>query len=112
MEMHKVPLPPGMPKTNYRAPLQALVPSGIGELPLIDDKTPEHKRIQERLRPRVRVFDLSNKEDVEDLEKVWQSVCDGVAKISEEQTNFDPERGRYLTMLRWSDIEYNVPADT
>ena len=47
----------------------------------------------------LRIFDLSNEEDIKEIEKIYQEIADGKALISEERTEFN--NGKYITYLRW-----------
>ena len=104
-----VRLPTGVPTTRYVPPRLAELPPGTEELPLVDDKTPDSKKVQEVWEAHLRIFDLGKEAERVACEQVWQSVTDGNAILSEEKTEFSPGTGSFLTLLRWSTIRYKVP---
>jgi len=85
------------------------VPANATEIPLIDDKTPDAGKIQEVMTAHVRVFDLSNEEDLKQYVAVWQEITNGQAQPSEQRTEFVPSTGKFVALLRWSSLSYKVP---
>lgn len=103
-------LPPGMRAERYQAPRRVELPDGLSQMPLIAPTDPGYKQVQEIWTAKVRVFDLSKEEDIAEYEKVWQAVCDGMAKISESKIDFVEKKGTYTALLRWSYIGYKLPT--
>ncbi len=103
-------LPKGLPTARYKPPPVVEIPPGVDELPLIDKETPDKKKIQEIWNARVRVFKLSDPEDLIEYEKVWQAICDGLAVMCEHRTEFSATTGEFVALLRWADLKYKVPA--
>lgn len=100
-------LPHGMPITRFRPKPRVELPEGTRELPLFDKDTPPDQQIQQVWVARARVFDLTDDTQRGDYEKVWQLVCDGQARVSENSTEFHD--GRFLAFLRWAEFDYKVP---
>lgn len=103
-------LPKGLPTNRYRPKPPVALPAGLDELPLMDAKTPPEKRIQEHWIARVNVFDLSDREQLAQYEHIWQKICDGLYVLCEQRTEFTPESARFVTLLRWAELEYKVPS--
>ncbi len=101
-------LPKGVPTARYIPPPQITVPVGQ-ELPLIDSNHPDGRKVQEVWTARVQVFDMSKAADASEVEQIWQRVTDGRAKMAEFQTNFDPKRATYVSLLRWIDLTFKLP---
>jgi hypothetical protein len=80
------------------------------DIPLIHPKDSDEKQIQQVLVTRVRVFDLSNPEDVQAAEQVWQAIALGKAVRSEDKTCFDETRGKFFQYIRWSDVVHALPG--
>jgi hypothetical protein len=104
-------LPKGIPTSRYRPPAPVEIPKGLQELPLIDKDTPDSGKVQEHWIARVGVFDLCDDTQREAYERIWQSVCDGQAIMSEHRTEYDSAKCRFLALLRWADIKYKVPDE-
>lgn len=102
-------MPRGLPTARYRPSPRVHLPGGLTELPLIDEKTPASKKVQEHWTARVRSFDLSKPEDVAACQLVWQNICDGLYVLCQERTEFAAD-GRYVQLLRWAELEYKVPT--
>lgn len=102
-------LPRGLPTSRYKPPAPVEVPPGVTELPLIDEKTPDRNKVQEVWEAKVRVFNLSLEQDLEDYQQVWQQIADGHAVQCEHQTQFDEARGTFVALLRWAHLHYKVP---
>lgn len=103
-------LPPSMNPARFTPPKQVELPEGVSQIPLIAPTDPGYKQVQEIWTARVRVFDLSKEEDIKEYEQVWQNVCDGLAKISDNQVHFVEKKGTYIALLRWAALSYKLPA--
>lgn len=104
-------LPRGFPTVRHKPPPLVNVPPGLNELPLIDGKTPDHKKIQEVWKAKVRVFDLGDTDDLTAYQEVWQRVSDGHAVMCEHRVEFSAPKGAFVALLRWADRQYNLPQD-
>lgn len=102
-------LPKGLPTARYRPSPKVEVPGGVSELPLMDEKTPANKKVQEHWKARIRSFDLTDPADVDECQRVWQHICDGLFVLCQEKTEFSAD-GRYVQLLRWAELEYKVPT--
>lgn len=61
---------------------------------------------------RVRRFDLEKSEDLEEYERVCQSIQDGHAQLSFEKMEYDPERRQWIVLLRWIDWWWSPKENT
>lgn len=104
-------MPEGVPTTRYKAPTFVNVPDGMSpaDMPLIDKNDKDQNKVQQRLIANVRVFDLSKPDDINAASKVWQSIADGLAVISDHKTDYNAATGGYLQYIRWSEYEYVLP---
>lgn len=102
-------LPKGLPTARYKPPPPVEIPEGVDELPLIDGKTPDNQKVQEVWEAHVRVFKLSDEQDLAEYQRVWQMIADGHAIQCEHRTEFVPERGEFVALLRWAYLRYKVP---
>jgi hypothetical protein len=103
-------LPKGLPTARYRPSPKVEIPDGVSELPLIDKDTPPDKQVQEHWVAHVRVFRLNDPEELAEYTKVWQMICDGHAVQSERRTEFKPDTGEFVALLRWAELRYKVPS--
>jgi hypothetical protein len=106
----KVNLRTGMKTVRHVPPPQVDV-SG-DQLPLIKPEDPDHKQIQEIWTAQVRVFRLKKDEDVQQLQQVWQMVCNNQARVSETNTQWSSKDDNFVVMMRWADLSYVAPAAT
>lgn len=103
-------LPKGIPTSRYKPRPKIEIPSGMSELPLVDKNHPNDQKIQEVWIARVKVFNLSDEEELGEYTSIWQSICDGAAIMSEHRTEFMPDSGRFVALLRWAELQYKVPS--
>lgn len=102
-------LPSGMPVHRFRPSPSVEIPPTVTELPLVDEKTPPDKQVQQVWHARARVFDLGDPGDLDDYNKVWQQVTDGTALRGVERIEFNQASGTFLALLRWVEFTYKVP---
>ncbi len=103
-------LPAAMDTPRYEAKRRVELPHG--EIPLIDPRDPDHKKVRERHIAHARVFDLLVTEQADEYQKIWQKVCDGLAMVSDSPSPvYDGANGKYLAFLRWSELAYVAPGN-
>lgn len=105
--MASVPMTPGVKTVRFQAPREVELPNG--HVPLINPKDPDHAQVQERWIAHCRQFKLWDETECEAYEEVFQQVCDGLAQISEQKTEFVPSQPGYLAFLRWSTFVLKAP---
>lgn len=102
-----VSVPDRMKSVRFRPPRQAEKPEG--EIPLIDPKGPKEQQLKQVWTAKVRVFDMSDAEQLKAYTEIWQQITDGKATVSKEDgPHFDPQTGKFLTFLRWAEFSYKV----
>ncbi len=105
-----VKIPEGMDTPRFKADRTLDLPEG-SEIPLIDPADARHKKAQERWISHVKIFDLSDDEQLKQYNGVWQQHCDGVAQVClEKGPDFDQARGRYVVFVKWNTYEYIAPT--
>lgn len=102
-------IPHGVPIARHKPNPKITVPGG--ETPFFHPDDPDDKKLQQIWHVKVRVFDLSKPEDVEEYQQAWQKITDGQAVCSEQKTDFDSERGTYIAFLRWAEFDYRLPEN-
>ena len=104
----------GVPTARYRPAPQVELPEGLDELPLIDEKSPDGAKVQEYWVAHVDVFtDLSDAEQQRRYTEVWQKITDGQGIPSNTGMieRFDERTGKFVALLRWSELRYKLPSD-
>lgn len=109
-----VGLPKGMPVVRHKPRPTVELPNGMSEMPLFDQETPASQQIQEHWIAHVDVFtDLSDAEQAARYAAIWQKICDGLGVPSKDGIieRFDENTGKFVALLRWSEMKYKVPSD-
>lgn len=100
-------VPKGVPIARFHPPAKVALPPGTQEIPLIPKDGPADRKLQEVWAAKARVFDLSDAAQLAEYEKVWQTITDGHATLSESRIDF--HEGKYVALLRWADFSYKLP---
>ena len=74
-------------------------PTAMGPRPP-DIKDP-HKELMERIAAKVRVFDLSNDDDLRDYQRVLNDCANGFAQHAKTEEVYDEETKNWRVLLRW-----------
>lgn len=104
-------MPKGIPVVRHRPAPSVELPPGVSELPLIDKTDKKERYIQEHWVAKIRVLDMSDPNDIEECEKIWQGVCDGLYKMAEHRTEFVKERGTFVQLLRYAELHHKLPEE-
>ena len=83
----------GMRGERYRHP------TSMG--PTAPDIKDRKKELEERIAARVRVFDLSNDDDVRDYQRVLNDCANGFAQHAKTEEQYDPEIKNWRVLMRW-----------
>jgi hypothetical protein len=100
-------VPRGVPIARFQPPAEVPIAPGQ-EVPLIAKDAPAERKLQEIWTAKTRTFDLSNDEQREAYDAVWQRITDGHATMSESRVDF--HEGKYVALLRWADFSYKLPT--
>ncbi len=104
----KVKIPPGMDTPRFQAARYVEIP--IGETPMIHPGSKPEDKVQERWIVHAKVFDLSDADQLKEYMDVWQQHCDKVALVCVEKgPDYDKEKNRYFTFLKWKTSEFLAP---
>lgn len=104
----RLKLPRGIPIARHRPDPLVELPAD-GRVPFIDKKDDEKKVIQQHWIAKIRVFDMSDPNDAEECERVWQGVCDGRYQMCENKTEFVESRGTFVQLLRYAELHHKLP---
>jgi hypothetical protein len=72
-----------------------------GRSPFLREDDPEHVQPREAFQVHVQIFDLSVEEDLKYYSEVWQTVANGLAFISADERQYDPDKKNWRVFLRW-----------
>ena len=103
-----VAIPEAMRRVRHRPQPTVELPGG--EVPLIHPKDPDNRQLQDHWLSEIKVFDLSDPDQLDEYRQIWQAVSDGQAVVSDHQVNFAENKGTYLAYMRWSDIRTALPG--
>lgn len=86
----------GISGQRYRQPVQdGHIPPTI--------KDPK-KELQERVAAKVRVFDLSNEEDLKDYQRVLNDCANGYSQHAMIKEEYDQETKNWRVLMRWYEL--------
>lgn len=74
-------------------------PTALGPQPP-DVKDPK-KDLKEHIAARVRVFDLSDKDDLRDYQRILNDCANGYAQHAESDKHYDPDTKNWRVFMRW-----------
>lgn len=77
----------------------------------IKESDPEQFKPALRHEVHVRLFKLSNEEDIVEYNKMWQAIADGKAVLSMEDIKHTGG-ANWLALVRWADLYYGAPEAT
>ncbi len=73
-----------------------------GSVPFLKEDDPEQRQPTVSYEPHIWVLDLSKPEDLEDYRSVYQLVTNGMAVISAEEREYDPDIKNWRVFFRWA----------
>ena len=71
---------------------------------------PHYQQPQYHMDVHIRQFDTTNTEELEAWTKIMQEVADGIAIISVEERQYDPELKGWRILLRWCSPHFDAPS--
>ena len=79
------------------------------QFPMLKNDDPASIQPQLKADARVRVFDLSKKEDLKEYTEVWDRATKGVVIISVEERHWCDTTQNFKIFLRWGDAYLAMP---
>lgn len=77
--------------------------------PNIKDDDPKQPIIVQDAK--VKIFDLSDPEQLLQYEQIWFKIGRGQCKLSAEERQFMPELKSWRILLRWAELYFEMPKD-
>lgn len=78
-------------------------------VPQLKNDDPSHLRPQPVADAHVKVFDMSNAEDVAEYTGVWDEASKGNIMISAEERHWSDAIQNFKVFLRWGDVYLEIP---
>ena len=81
------------------------------QFPMLKHNDPEYAQPQPVADAHVKVFDLSNEDDVKEYAEIWDKAAKGLIMISAEERHWSDKKENFKIFLRWGEVYLEMPKN-